>query len=293
MGTTAELAVVEPDRLDVAIAVLREELAAIDEKCNRFRDDSELNRVCREAGTTVQVTDVFAEAVGVALHAAELTDGLVDPTVGAAVIALGFDGDFATIRHDDPRPYEPVGPVPGWWRIKLDPVRRELTLPQGVRLDLGATALPLIVDTAATEAARVAGCGVLVRMGGDVAVAGDAPPGGWQVGVGDGCTPHGPSVAITSGGLATSRIAHRTWRRGGRTVHHILDPRTGDVPPMVWRSVSVAAGTAVDANTASTAAVVLGRAAVDWLRQRDLPARLVDAHGLVVTVAGWPADRFR
>jgi thiamine biosynthesis lipoprotein len=189
---------------------------------------------------------------------------------------------------------ERPGPAPGWWRVTVDERRREILLPRGVHLDLGATAKAYAADLAAGRAARETGCGVLVSLGGDVAVAGRGPADGWRVAVGDDHATAGDQpadlVTVQSGGLATSSTTRRTWRRGGRPVHHIVDPRTGDQAPPVWRTVSVAAGSCVDANTASTAAIVLGAAAPDWLAVRRLPARLVSTDGGVTTVAGWPAD---
>jgi thiamine biosynthesis lipoprotein len=93
------------------------------------------------------------------------------------------------------------------------------------------------------------------------------------------------------GGLATSSTAVRRWRRGGTAYHHVLDPRTGLPAEPVWRTVTVTAATCVDANTASTAAIVRGRPALGWLARLGLPSRLVGADGAVRRVAGWPADR--
>ena len=124
-----------------------------------------------------------------------------------------------------------------------------------------------------------------------------SPAGGWRIRVQDvtgepGEPPDGPYalVAIRDGGLATSSTAARRWRRGGDVLHHILDPRTARPAEPVWRTVSVAAGTCADANAASTAAVIRGRPALGWLARLGLPARLVDATGVVFTVAGWPRD---
>jgi thiamine biosynthesis lipoprotein len=102
----------------------------------------------------------------------------------------------------------------------------------------------------------------------------------------------GPStvVAIRDGGLATSSTTARRWQRGGDVLHHILDPRTGLPAAPVWRTVSVAAASCADANTAATAAVIRGRQAPAWLASLSLPARLVEPDGTVLTVAGWPAD---
>jgi len=98
-------------------------------------------------------------------------------------------------------------------------------------------------------------------------------------------------IAIRSGGLATSSTAARRWRRGGDVLHHILDPRSGLPAAPVWRTVSVAAGTCADANTASTAAIIRGEAALAWLAELALPARLVAESGAVVTLGGWPPDQ--
>lgn len=295
LGTSVLLLVTEPGRLAAAEEVLRAELAEIDRTCSRFRSDSEITELHRGAGTVATVGPLLAQALDVALRAAELTDGLVDPTVGAAVRALGYAGDFAGPGTlDSPVPGEPVRPAPGWWRLHWDPARRELLLPRGVALDLGATAKALAADRAAARAAEMAGCGVLVDLGGDLAIAGAIPEDGWRIAVADdhreAMANPAQVVAVHGGGMATSSTVARAWRRAGRPRHHIVDPRTGDNPPAVWRTVTVAAGSCVDANTASTAAVVLGADAPGWLTERGLPARLVAPEGRVVRTPGWPAS---
>ena len=291
LGTTAVIVVTDPSGLSAASDVLDAELAAVDAACSRFRPDSEITRLHANRGKAVPVGALLAEAVGVALHAAELTNGVVDPTVGEAVRGLGYDRDFADVPGDGDAVL-PTGPAPGWWRLGWDAEAGSLLVPRGVWLDLGATAKALAADRIAAGAATAAGCGVLVALGGDVAIGGPPPDEGWQVGVGDDHTA-GPDVTVTltQGGLATSGTTRRRWRRGGRTVHHIVDPRTGDVAATCWRTATVAAASCVAANTASTAAVVMGRAAVPWLARCALPARLVAEDGGVTEVAGWPAER--
>jgi len=231
----------------------------------------------------------------VALRAARLTDGDVDPTVGAAMSAVGYDRDFEKIEPNGPPLRLTVRKVPGWREVRLD--GQTLTMPAGVQLDLGATAKAWAADRSAARIAAQLGCGVLVSLGGDIAVAGPAPDGGWRIRVQDvtgapGDPPGGPYalIAIRDGGLATSSTAARRWQRGGDVLHHILDPRTGLPAEPVWRTVSVTAGSCADANAASTAAVIRGHRALGWLTQLGLPARLVDATGAVLTVAGWPDD---
>ncbi|MDH6577748.1 FAD:protein FMN transferase [Kitasatospora sp. MAP5-34] len=293
LGTTAVLVVTDPAALDAARQVLEAELAAIDLACSRFRPDSELSRANAAAGKPVTVSPLFAEALETALRAAELTDGVVDPTVGTAVAALGYDRTFASVRPEGIGAVTVVRPA-GRRSVGWEPGRRRLLLPLGTALDFGATAKALAADRAAGRAARAVGCGVLVGLGGDLSTAGPAPAAGWQVEIADhhaeSSFPPGPTVALHTGGLASSGTTARTWRRGGRTLHHIVDPATGDVPSPVWRTVSVAAASCVDANTASTAAVVLGEKAPGWLGSAGLPARLVRTDGSVLTLGGWPAD---
>jgi len=292
LGTLVHLVVTEPRCLAAARHLLEADLAAVDLACSRFRTDSEI-RALRASGGQ-QVSPLLAEAIAVALRAAELTDGDVDPTVGAAMSAVGYDRDFEQIQHTGPAAQPvTVRTIPGWRQVRLE--GRTLTMPEGVQLDLGATAKAWAADRSAARIAREAGCGVLVGLGGDIAVAGPVPEGGWRIRVQDVTgspddPPGGPYalVAIRDGGLATSSTSARRWQRGGDVLHHILDPRTGLPAEPVWRTVSVAAGTCADANAASTAAVIRGRAALGWLAQLGLPSRLVDATGAVFTVAGWP-----
>ncbi|SDP51841.1 thiamine biosynthesis lipoprotein [Klenkia soli] len=284
------LAVTDPDALPAARALLTAELAAVDLACSRFRADSELSGLATGRWTTV--SPVLAEALAVALRAARLTDGDVDPTVGGAMVALGYDRDLDSV---DPGTVPPVlAPVAGWTTVELDGDR--VRVPWGVRLDLGATAKAWTADRAAAAITAATGSGVLVSIGGDVAVAGPAPEGGWRVrvedvtGDPDGPAPAGSTVvALTDGGLATSGTRARRWQRGGVEVHHVLDPRTGLPASPAWRTVSVAAGSCTDANTVSTAAVVRAHAAVPWLEGLGLPARLVTDAGDVLTVGGWPS----
>ena len=295
LGTFVHLLVTEPAHLDEARAILTADLADVDAACSRFRPDSELCSLS-STGRATEISPLLAEAIAVALRAARLTDGDVDPTVGAAMAAVGYDRDFEQVRADGPKLRLTVREVPGWRHVRLD--GRTLIMPPGVRLDLGATAKAWAADRSAARIAARTGGGVLVSLGGDIAVAGPAPHGGWRVRVQDVTgapedPPGGPyaQVAIRDGGLATSSTAARRWRRGGDVLHHILDPRTGLPAEPVWRTVSVAAGSCADANAASTAAIIRGHRALGWLAQLSLPARLVDATGVVFTVAGWPADK--
>jgi thiamine biosynthesis lipoprotein ApbE len=309
LGMLVQLVVTEPAAVTAARELLEADLDALDRACSRFRPDSELVAVgalAQQAAdeVTVVVSPLLAEAVAVALRAAQLTGGDVDPTVGGVLADLGYDRDFAALTAPD-QPEPPGRPtagavrvrvIPGWRSVRVDPAAGRLTVPAGVQLDLGATVKGWAADRSAARIAAALGCGVLVSLGGDTAVAGEPPAGGWSIRVQDRTTRPGepavgPSqvVTIRDGGLATSSTAARRWRHGGDVLHHILDPRTARPAAPVWRTVSVAAGTCADANTAATAAIIRGRQALPWLTSLRLPARLVAMDGSVHTVADWPA----
>jgi thiamine biosynthesis lipoprotein len=279
--------------MDVAEAVLRAELEAIDRACSRFRTDSEIHDLYVGDGRAVRVSELLYEAVSVACAVAERTGGAVDPTVGRAVEALGYDRDFAEVSAQGAPLRAPSIPAPGWWCIDLDDHARSIAVPPGVCLDLGATAKALVADRAAYAIASRIGAGVLVCLGGDVAVAGPPTDGGWPVGIAvNSAEPFeaGPVMSLMVGGLASSSTAVRAWHRGNRLVHHIIDPATGDCASNHWRLVTVAAANCVDANAWSTAAVVWGESAPERLEHLGVPARFVRHDGAVSTVARWPAD---
>lgn len=129
---------------------------------------------------------------------------------------------------------------------------------------------------------------MLVEIGGDLAVSGAKRD--WRVIVAEREGTRGQQIGLTRGGLATSTTTVRTWRHVGRETHHIIDPRTGNPAEGPWRTATVAAGTAFAANVHSTAAIVKGAAACDWLERQGVSARLVDRDGRTARVNGWPQD---
>jgi thiamine biosynthesis lipoprotein len=130
-----------------------------------------------------------------------------------------------------------------------------------------------------------------VSVGGDVAVAGPPPSGGWAIGIAQDSSAHDADqvVAISQGGLASSSTTVRAWRVGSEVMHHIVDPSTGNSATPYWTLASVAGASCVDANALSTAAIVWGRKALDCLRPYGQAARLLRHDGQVFTLGGWPA----
>lgn len=294
LGTSAVVATADDAAMSEARSLLFRDLDALDRACSRFRPDSELVRACARAGETVEVGPLLADAVAAALDAARRTDGLVDPTLGRELRAAGYDRTFALVQA---RTRWEIGARPErarWQEVELDRERGLLRVPRGCELDLGATAKALAADRAAHAIAARTGSGALVALGGDVSVAGPAPAGGWCVLIADDhAAPlhgSGPRVVVQAGGLATSSTAVRRWRTSAGEAHHLLHPATGLPAATPWRTVSVAGPTCLDANVASTAAVILGAGAARWLSERGLAARLAARDGGIVHVGGWPRE---
>jgi FAD:protein FMN transferase len=287
LGAPVQLVVTEATELEGARAILAAELMAMDAVCSS-RAGSELAELGSASPGPVRVSSLLADAVAAALHTAQLTGGDVDPTVRENLGPGGLPGLDAFVQ-----------PAAGWRQVRLDRRERRLWVPPGLRLDLSATVTAWAADRCADRLARELDCGVLVGLGGNVAVAGEAPPGGWRIriqdtgagaggGAGAGAELAATVVALHDGGLATSSTAARL-RQGGDALHYILDPRAGVPAAPFWRTVSVAAACCAFASAASTAAMIRGRHAKQWLSSLGLPARMVTLDGRVHTVAGWPA----
>ena len=287
-STRARLVVTNPAMLAQAREVVDSYLAKVDDAANRFREDSEISRLTDRPGP-VTLSPTLTHLMTEALAAAELTDGDVDPTVGGAVRRLGYDRDLRLVTDDGGPVRAVVRAVPGYRSLALQGSR--LRVPAGVELDLGATAKAVAADRCAALVHGALGTGVLVSLGGDIATAGPAPAGGWQIHVQDRDEDPWTQITLPAGAaVATSSTVSRQWRRGGETMHHIVDPRTGRPAVRVWRSVTVAADTCARANAVTTAALVRGERAVDWVRGLGLPARFLRADGALVLTDGWPAE---
>jgi FAD:protein FMN transferase len=289
-GLSGTLATERDADLGFATERLWSWIDAIDAACNRFRADSEVSRLNARAGERVAVSGTLWRALVAARRSSEMTGGLCDATVLPALVALGYDRDYDEIARAEVPPSAPV-PAAGMAAVALDESARTATLAPGVGLDLGASAKALLADLVAADVAARGG-GVVVEVGGDVAVRGRGPDGPWAVGVSDTLeiTGREPRVSV-EGGLATSSLAVRTWRAAGRVANHIVDPRTGLCADGPYATATVSAADCVTANAFATAALLWGEDAAFHVAQAGWSARLVRRGGEVEYVGGWPADQ--
>jgi len=289
IGTSNQILSTRPDVLGAAVAIAKDYLDALDWACSRFRPDSEVSRLAVAAATepaSLVGSPMLVDHLEAARHAARLSGGLVDFTVGSALIGSGYDADLAQVQARDEFTQAVPGQVAGWQRVELAGSR--ITTPAGVVLDFGATAKAHAADMIARLLALQLPGGFLVNLGGDLATSGATPEGGWRVGIeaADGSTREVISIAHQA--VATSSTQLRTWATSTGGAHHIIDPRSGRTAVPAWAHVTCVAVTALEANTASTAAIVLGEDAVAWLSSHGVAARLERPDGSVVCTTGWP-----
>src|SRR5438128_92298 len=178
-----------------------------------------------------------------------VTDAAASDRAGS-LLATELDAiDRACSRFRDDSELARLNASAGRRAIDVDAAGRRVRIPRGVELDLGATAKAFAADRAATDIAEATGVGVIVSLGGDCAIAGPPPEGGWTIRVTDrhDAPANGPdpeaTIALEAGGLATSGTSARNWTRGAERLHHLVDPRTGRPAASVWRTATVAAPT--------------------------------------------------
>jgi len=287
---TGSIATAHDDEFEHARELLNDWLARMDDACNRFRPDSEISRINEHPMEALFISDAFARALGAALAASRATQGLCDPTVLPALLALGYDVDYDELRgRTEVRRHEPLVPL-GVEAIHFDEPERRLSLTPGCQLDLGASAKALVADLVASDFAGTGG--IVVEIGGDVAIRGAGPDGPWAIGISDQLTHYGnePRIGMTRGGVATSSLTTRTWLADGTRVNHVIDPRTGSFATGPYATASVAADSCVMANAFATAALLWGEDAAYHVAQAGYAARLVRHDGALEYVGGWPRE---
>ena len=265
-------------------------IAEVDAACNRFTPSSEISRLNANPSVPMKMSATFELALVAALEAYDATEGLCDPTILPALLALGYDRDYdELVASGDVTSAAPV-PSLGRAGISLDYEHHLVTLTPGCQLDLGSSAKALVVDQVASDVAPSGG--VVVEIGGDVAVRGRGPDGPWVIGVAESLTISGsePRVSIGDGGIATSSSTTRIWRVGDQIVNHIIDPRTGTFAASTYAVATISANSCRMANAFATAALLWGEDAGYYISQAGWSGRLVRHDGTVEFVGGWPRE---
>ena len=271
MGTEIEL-LVEAEGADDALDVAEHEFHRLESLLSRFRDDSELSQLNRDG--SIDAGPDLLRVVELALAARERTGGRFDPTVHDAVVAAGYDRTFEAVPPDGAGA---AAPVPAGGELRIDGNRIEL--PSGVRIDLGGIGKGYAAERAAEPLATAGPC--LVNAGGDIATRG----GSWPVSV---VTGNGTlTLELHGSALATSGCDRRTWRRGGRALHHLIDPSTGASAASDVIRITVVAADAVDAEVLATSLFLVGMD--DAAAEADaagVPAVIVGADGRTLLAGG-------
>ncbi len=260
MGTDMEL-LVEAEGAAGALEAAEAEFHRLEALLSRFRDDSELSQLNRDGSLTAGPD--LCRVVELALAARERTDGRFDPTVHDALVAAGYDRSFEQL---DPRCQAPCpAPKGAGGAASVDGARIELDA--GVRLDLGGIGKGYAAERAAEILATAGPC--LVNAGGDIAVRG----GRWPIGVETAAQPL--TLELSRGGLATSGRDRRRWQRGGRELHHLIDPRTGAPAETDLLRVTAIAADAIEAEVAAKSLFLAGS---------ERAAREADAAGVAAVL---------
>jgi FAD:protein FMN transferase len=289
MGTTISMLLPE-NEVELGTEVVRTLFSEWEQALSRFLPESELSQLNQRAGTPVAVSNLLYNVLATALTAAQATEGVYDPAMLEQLEQLGYDrtfDDLPTNRFDLIIPGIPGG---RWRGIKVDPIRRQVTLPAGIKLDFGGIAKGMAVD-AALENLHLSGIrSALVNAGGDLSVLGLPPVDEyWPVAV-PGQNQHW-TIPLHHGAIATSGIARRHWLQGNIPRHHILDPRTGLPSQSDLWSVTVVADRCEQAEVAAKVAFILGsNSGAEFLHKHRIAGLLVHEDGTWETVEPWPID---
>ena len=289
MGTTISMLLPE-NQVEMGEEIVRSLFSEWEQALSRFLAESELSQLNQQAETPVAVSDLLYDVLATALTGAQATEGVYDPALLDQLEQLGYDRTFDDLLANRFDPIIPGEPGGRWRGIKVDPIRRQVTLPAGIKLDFGGIAKGMAVDAVLEKLYQSGISSALVNAGGDLSVLGlPLSDEQWLVAV-PGQKQYW-TIPLHHGAIATSGIAHRHWRQGNILRHHILDPRTGLPAQSDLWSVTVVADRCEQAEVAAKVAFILGsKSGVDFLRKHNIAGLLVHEDGTWETVEPWPID---
>jgi thiamine biosynthesis lipoprotein len=288
MGGTAR--VVVGGGSDTLLDSAQARIAELESRWSRFIPTSEISQLNAHRGLPLLVSADTYLLIECACMGWRLTHGAFDPSVLDAMTQLGYDETFSKVRQRMfTTPVATTERAPGCGGIALDSIVGTITLPRETGFDPGGIGKGLAADLVSRELCDAGAAGALVSLGGDLRVRGRSPRGDqdWRIAVED---PDDASTIvaeldIVDGGVATTSTTSRTWTRGGRSVHHVIDPRTGAPTSSSVRAVTVAAADAWSAEVFAKAALVAGEGAIDLLERAGLQGVVVTDTGAVEVAA--------
>lgn len=294
MGSTAHVVVIvdHPDRADRAVDLMRvaaSTIALLERRWSRFLPDSDINRINANPGVPVQVHDTTLTLVGRSIDAWAQTAGVFNPTVGASLIAAGYDRPFTELA---PLTSGTSHPASSPAEVVVHPVAQTVTVPPGVALDLGGIGKGAAADHTVRVLLAAGASAAMVNLGGDLRAEGEAPDAGWSVVLDCPGSAETRSIRIASGAVCTSSTVKRRWQTVDGERHHIIAPDSGESTASDICTATVVGAEAAQCEVLATTAVAVGHEpANQLLRHHHVSGLLVDHGGQVHDVGNIGAFR--
>jgi thiamine biosynthesis lipoprotein len=251
-----------------------DEIARLESQLSLYRPTSEIARVnARAAYEPVRVTPPVFKLLQRARDLSNACEGAFDITIAPLVRCWGFMG--GTGQPADPKQLAEARQCIGMSHVHFDAEKYTIRFDrEGVMLDLGAIGKGYAIDRA-VDLLRDAGIESALVHGGTSTVYGIGKPSDnevWNIAVANAFTPPDsdstklPTVTLRDEALSVSAIWGRSFEKEGKTLGHVIDPRTGE-PSQGVQLATVISKSATDSDALSTALLVLGRDGESTLKQ--------------------------
>ncbi len=256
------------------------EISSLDSRISATLPSSDISRLSQNGSATADAVtrDVLKQAVSVC----KICKGTLDITMGAVTELWGFAGDEPRLPADEE--IKAALRTKGIDNVIINDAAGTVDIANGQKLDLGAVGKGAACDTA-YEVLRSQTGSAVVTVGGSVLMFGQAPDGkAWTAGIRDPFKTANDYFAVLSFSdttpdrpvfLSTSGSYEKTFEENGKTYHHILDPETGYPVENGLVSVTVKAGSGLNADALSTACFVNGLNADTLGRPKSFGAEAV------------------
>lgn len=254
-------------------------------------EDSEIYQANHSGGQPVTVSEETAQIISFALEMAQRTGGALDPTIYPVLTAWGFTTDSKQVpsQQQIAQLLEQVG----YDRIQLNGT--ELTVPDGMELDLGAVGKGYTADLVTEILRRHGVTSALISLGGNIQAIGSRPDGSdWRLGIrapwesGNlGVLTVSDAAVVTSGGYENYFDDEQ-----GNIYWHILDPSTGYPADSGLQSVTIVGREGKMCDALSTALFVMGAQSAEqyWRENGGFEMLLVTDSGEILITEGIAED---